>query len=310
MIRQDFLNRGAKCIASAALLGSLCLASLPANAQQIVARVNGSPITSVDLAQRMRLLQLSGGGKTASRQQAIDELVDQELKLQTAQRYRIEVTEAELNQALGSMASRVNADMASFSRQLENTGISVAALKRKIRADMAWNQIVRGKFQATLQIRDRDVAEAVRGTGGEKVAYNFTLRPIVFIVQRTNGSANYETRMREVEALRARFQNCDEGLRLARGMRDTAVREPITRSSGDISGKQREILEATPVGKLTPPDMTAAGIEVFAVCAKDQTKGSGGAERDVREKMFGDKVTQQGQTYLRELKRAAAIELK
>lgn len=56
--------------------------------------------------------------------------------------------------------------------------------------------------------------------------------------------------------------------------------------------------------------MTAAGIEVFAVCAKTPTKGAGGAERDVREKMFGDKVTQQGQIYLRELRRAAAIEMK
>ena len=49
--------------ALAASVWLACVAPSPATAQQIVARVNGDPITAVDLAQRMR------------RQQILDEFV-------------------------------------------------------------------------------------------------------------------------------------------------------------------------------------------------------------------------------------------
>lgn len=298
---------------SAVVAGAIAatLALSPASAQQIVARVNGDPITAVDLAQRSRLLQLSNGGKAVSRQQALDELIDQELKLQTARRYKIEVGDAEVNQTLSSMAARTGNDLATFSRQLETAGISVTAFRRKLLADVAWSNIVRGKFQADLQVRERDVTDALKSRGGDvnAVAQTYTLRPIVFVVPRGAAPAVYESRKREADALRARFQNCDEGLRLARGMRDTVVREPLTRSSGDVGVKQREILDGTALGRLTPPDVTANGIEVFAVCNKVAGKGAVGAERDIREQMMGDKITAQGKNYLRQLRRQSSIQM-
>lgn len=280
----------------------------PAHAQQIVARVNGAPITSIDLAQRSRLLQLSAGGKPVARQTALDELIEQEIKLQTAQRYRIDIGELEVNQTLASMAGRVGVDVPAFSRQLETAGVSVSQLKRKIKADISWQHIVRGKFQASLQVRERDVQDAARAKGDSQ-SFKFTLRPIMFIVPSGSGPAVYESRRREAELLRNRFQNCDEGLRLARGMRDTVVREPLVRNSGDVSGKQRELLESTPVGRLTPPDVTQAGVEVFAVCAKDAAKGAAGAERDIREQMVGELISTHGKAYLRQLRRSASIQL-
>jgi peptidyl-prolyl cis-trans isomerase SurA len=119
-----------------------------------------------------------------------------------------------------------------------------------------------------------------------------------------------EARRREAEGLRARFQNCDDGLRLARGLRDVAVREPILRNSADVSAKQREVLDGTAVGHLTPPDVTPQGIEVFAVCSKKATTGTNAAATDVRNELFGQKFEAQGKEYLQKLRRAAMIEYK
>ena len=38
-------------------------------------------------------------------------------------------------------------------------GVDAITLKSRIRADIAWQQIVRGKFQSSLQIREKDVAD-------------------------------------------------------------------------------------------------------------------------------------------------------
>ncbi len=196
-------------------------------------------------------------------------------------------------------------------KRLGQAGISASILKRKIRADLMWQQIVRGKFQPSLQVRDRDVATVLdsRRKDGDAVGYEYTLRPILLIVPRGAAINELESRRREAEGLRNRFANCDDGLRLARGLRDVAIRDPITKTSGDLTAKLREVLDSTPVGKVTAPDITPQGVEVFAVCAKKESTVSKAGERDVREELFGEKFTAQGKKYLQELRRSAMIQI-
>jgi peptidyl-prolyl cis-trans isomerase SurA len=307
------LSRIARSLTAALAPAALCLTVLtagapPAAAQQIVARVNGEPITAVDLSQRTRLNQVSGS-KVVGRNEVLNELIDEQLKLQTAARYRMTITEAEVDQVIANMAGRMRASPDQFAKALAGSGLSINALKRKVRADIAWNQIIRGKFQAALQVREKDVFLAAREQSKETVGYDYTLRPILLVVPRGAGGGAMESRRREAEGLRSRFQNCEDGLRLARGLRDVAIREQMVRSSADLPPKLREVLDGMSIGRLTPPEVTPTGIEVFALCARTETKGSlSGAQRDVRERMFSERFEAEGRRYLRELRRSAAIE--
>lgn len=313
MNRMSRISRGLRALVAliAASLALIAVGVQPTAAQQVVARVNGEPITAVDVAQRMRLLQVSGG-KNATRQSVLDELIDEQLKMQTARRYKVEISDAEVDQVVANMASRMRVSPQQFGQVLGSAGISINALRRKLRADIAWSNIIRGKFHASLQIRDKDVFMAARGDGKEaEVAYDYTLRPILLVVPRGAGAGVLESRRREAEGLRTRFQDCEGGLRLARGLKDVAIRETMTRNSADLPAKLREVLDRMAIGRLTPPDVTPNGIEVFALCAKTSSKGATtGAERDVREKMFGERYEAEARRYLRQLRRAAAIELR
>jgi peptidyl-prolyl cis-trans isomerase SurA len=281
-----------------------------AQAQQVVARVNGDPITAVDIAQRKRLIELSTH-KAPSQKEVLDELIDEQLKIQAARRYRLEITEAEVDNVVANMATRMRTDAQQFAKALSGSGVSINALRRKLRADLAWNQIVRGKFQNNLIVADKDIAAAVQSRKkDDKAAVEYTLRPILLLVPRGAGDAAIESRRREADALRTRFQNCDDGVKLARGLKDVAVREPLTRSSADLGAKLRELLDGMEIGRLTPPDITPQGVEVFALCAKKQAKGDTGAERDAREELFGERFQAQGKKYLQELRRSAMIETK
>lgn len=287
----------------------LSIASTPAHAQQIVARVNGDPITAVELEQRIRLITVSTK-KSPTRQEVLDELVNERLKLQTAQRYRLAITEAEVDTTLTGMASRMRTDTAGFAKALAGAGISVETMKRKIRADIAWQQIVRGKFQSALQVGEKDVRMAAESRNAEKTAqFNYTLHPILLIVARDAGDGGIENRRREAEGLRSRFQNCDEGLKFARALRDVAVRPPITRNSADLSSKLREVLDSTAIGRLTPPDITPQGVELFALCSKKESGSAAEAEGDIRNELFSKRFEAQGKRYLEELRRSARVEL-
>ena len=64
-------------------------------AQQVVVVVSGEPVTSFDIDQRSRLLQLMTQ-KPPPRQEVIDELIADLLKVREARRFSINITDKEL----------------------------------------------------------------------------------------------------------------------------------------------------------------------------------------------------------------------
>jgi peptidyl-prolyl cis-trans isomerase SurA len=282
----------------------------PAAAQQVIVVINGDPITAIDIAQRTKLIQVSAH-KTPARQEVLDELIDERLKLQIAKRYKLEISESEVDETFKNIASRAGSTPDSFAKALHAQGISVEAVKMRIKADMGWAQIIRGKFQSTFNIRERDILDTLqtnRKDDQPAVGYEYTLRPILLIVPRGSGEEAIAARKREAEGLRNRFVNCDEGIRLARGLRDTAVRDTVIRTSGDLTGQLREILDNTAEGKLTPPEQTQQGIELYALCRKRQITSELPGKREVREKILQERFVEQGKRYLKELRAGAMIE--
>jgi peptidyl-prolyl cis-trans isomerase SurA len=92
---------------------------------------------------------------------------------------------------------------------------------------------------------------------------------------------------------------------------DVAVREAIVRQSTDLPQQQRDVLNNTPVGRLTPPDVSMQGVELFAVCNKTEAKGGETvAKREARESVYQERFQAISKKYLRELRSQALIEIR
>ncbi|HEX9320988.1 MAG TPA: SurA N-terminal domain-containing protein [Xanthobacteraceae bacterium] len=280
---------------------------------QVAALVNGDPITVLDVTHRMRLTEISTH-KQQSREEALNDLINEKLKLQIARRYIINITDRDVDQTFAGMARHAGLNSQQFADQLSKAGIDVPALKARIKADIGWSAIIRGKFQGSLQVGEKEILDAAKARKKDDkptpAAFQFKLRQVLLIVPRGSPESAYEARKKEAEALRARFQGCEEGVAAARTLRDVTVRDEITRSSLDVPAKQREVLDATPVGGLTPPGVTQLGVEVFAVCSKEPTKGDSPEEREVREEISNQRYEAQSKRYLEELRRSAMIEIR
>ena len=278
---------------------------------QVVAVVGGEPITAVDITQRTKLIQLSTQ-KTPSRQDVLDELIDDKLKVQLSKRYIAEVPKREIESSYATIARRAGMTPAQFTKMIESNGMSADTLKSRIHADFVWSQIVRGKFQGSLQVGEKDIEVKLQASHKDAPGgFEFKLRPVLFLVPKGSAPAAYESRKRDAEALRSRFANCEEGLRIAMTLPDVVVREPITRASADIAQQQRDILNGTAIGHLTPPDITPQGVEVFAVCNKAAAAGADSpARRQLRDEMYNERYQALSKKFLKELRSQALIEYK
>jgi peptidyl-prolyl cis-trans isomerase SurA len=282
-------------------------------AQQVLVIVNGEPITAYDVDQRTKFIRLSTQ-KTPTRQAVIDELINEKLKIGVVKRYKIDITDKDVENAFAEMGRRMRMSPEQLTHVLAQQGVDANTLKARLRADISWQQIVRGKFQSSFQIREKDINDALeknnKGEEKDLTGSEYMLRPILFVVAGTRDPARVEARKREAEALRARFSSCDEGLPFARALRGVVVREQIKKTSADLPAPLRKILDDTPVGKLTAPEVTTNGVEVFALCSRKETTIESAAKRQAREQIFAERFEQQSKRYLQELRRGAMIEVK
>src|SRR3954454_19989700 len=281
------------------------------HAQSIAVMVNGEPITHYDIEQRSKLNTLSH--KTATKQQVIDELIDEKVKIKEAKRFGVDPSASDIESAFAQMSTRMRSTPDALTKMLESHGIRTETLKARIRADMVWGSLVRGRFKESLQVGEKDVAAAVQVNADEKdkpqtESFEYHMRPIVLIVPRGAAPAAMENRRKEAEALRTRVQTCDEANNLFKSMQNAAIRDIVIKPSADIPAVLRDVLDKTPIGHLTAPEVTKQGVEMVALCGHKPTTVYTPKKREVREKMFAEKFEKKSKAYLEEVRKAAMIE--
>lgn len=285
----------------------------PVHAQAVVAIVNGEAITNTDVEQRIKLTLLTTK-KSISREEALDELINDKVKIKEGKRYGLDLSASDIDSAFSNMASRMRMNDEQLSKTLENAGVRPQTLKARMKADMTWGNLVRGRFNSTLQPSDKELRAAMgEKEGDDKTAgesFEYKMRPIVLIVPRGAPSSATELRRKEAELLRSRIDSCDQAAEFFRSMRDAAIRDPVVKTSADLPEPLRELLDKTPVGKLTPPEVTKQGIEMVALCGRENTKTDTPAKRALKEKLYNERYEAKSKSYLQEARKGAMIEMR
>jgi len=292
-------------VASAALPGS----SAPLLAQSVACMVNGDVITNYDIEQRTKLNFLTTH-KAMPRQEVVDQLVDEKVKIKEAKRYGVDPTASDIDQSYAQMSVRMRITSDQLTKSLENQGIRPDTLKARLKAEMVWTSLVRGRYKESLQISEADINERAKeeGDSGKVEAFEYKMQPIVLLVPRGSPPAAIETRKKEAEALRERVTSCESANAFFKAMQNATIRDSVTRTSSDLPVPLREMLDKTPIGRLTPPEITRQGVEMVALCDRKPTTVDSPKKREIREKILGQKYETKQKAYLAEIRKAAMIE--
>src|SRR6476619_6625436 len=104
---------------AAAVMLALFAAVPGASAQTVVVMVNGEPITSLDIEQRSKLMFLTTH-KQASRQDVINELIDEKVKIKEGKKFGVDPGSSDIEQSFAGMAQRMRLSSDQLAKSLES----------------------------------------------------------------------------------------------------------------------------------------------------------------------------------------------
>ncbi|MTI17608.1 peptidylprolyl isomerase [Rhodobacteraceae bacterium RKSG542] len=298
---------------AAALLVAPLTAPLPTQAAtRIEIVINDKPITSYDLSQRVKLIQLTTPYKgSAAKKRAKEELIDEALKLQEAKRIGVRINDKQVDDAFATIAKRVKLSPSQFKQALGQNGVNSKTLKDRLRAEIAWSDVVMQRFRATVRINESDVIAAMQGSGkadSDNSAVEYDLQRVIFVIPENASSSFKRKRQNEVDKLRSRFTSCKDGLRIASGLKEVVVKPIGKRLETDLPPQLREQLSKISVGRLLPPEKEKNSISMLAVCGKRTIQSDAAAREEIEGELRNKQGQQLSRRYLHDLRANAVIE--
>ena len=291
-------------------LAALALATVggprPAAAQALAVIVNGDPITTTEVDEQMKFRRMIH--QSATRDEAIEDLIGDRLKLRAANRAGIDASDAGLAQVLNQIATKANTSSSALAGDFQRAKLNIDLVRSHLRALTAWNDLVKSRYKA-LNVSDDEVNAAIsRNASLGKGQTDYTLQQIVFVLPVGASPAVLEQRMREAQALRGRFGDCASGIPLARALPDVAIKPPVNKTEASLSEASRKALQQIDRGRLTQPERTQAGIEMIAVCGKEDDGNTTSVRDGVRATLLVDRLSKEADAMYRELRSRAVIE--
>ncbi|HEY8032058.1 MAG TPA: hypothetical protein VIF02_06700 [Methylocella sp.] len=293
------------CVAVAAIAAFMARAGSPAFAQEIVASINGDPITNIDIDERMKMLRVLR--KPAARDAAIESLFTDRIEIHEASKFGIDPRDSDALQQMTTVAKDMKITPEALAEALQHAGVTPDHYKTHFRADLGFNVLVQALNKGVEASEEQVRGELAKQGGKAASGTAYTLRQIIFAIPHDSTVASFTERAHEAEQLRGTFANCDSGIPLARAMNDVTVRDPLTRTSVELGESLRELLDKTPEGHLTAPQRSTEGLEMIAVCAKGTAKDDSAARTAISQKLLAAHIAADSERRLKELRARAVV---
>ena len=290
------------------------LAAVVAQEVSIKILVNDDPISDYDIDQRERFLAITTQQQPspALKKQAADMLIDERLQIQEGRKASITAADEDVTRILQDMAQKNNLNVDGLTAALGKAGVNIKTLKDRIRAQIVWQETVRKKFRRDIQIADADVEKAMSeagaaAEGGAAAAAEpaLQLRQVKFAIPAGADQRTIAARLAAAESLRARFGSCAE---LAKGVDGASVNTLQDQKVGSLVQPARLLVTHAKVGQMTPPTITQAAVELYAVCGKRSPEVNDTAREQAQRQLMGQEMGLRAERLLRDIRAEAFIE--
>ena len=310
-------------LVAALLLAVLTGGLVAVGAQEVSIKilVNDDPISDYDIDQRERFLAITTQQQPspALKKQAADMLIDERLQILEGRKASITPNDEDVTLILTDMAQKNNLDVDGLATALAKAGVNIKTLKDRIRAQVVWQETVRRKFRRDVQIGDADVekamAEANAASGapaeggvaaqGGAAEPALQLRQVKFEIPAGADQKTIAARLAAAESLRARFASCAE---LAKGVDGARVQTLQDQKPASLAQPARLLVTHAKVGQMTPPTISQAAVELYAVCGKRSFTGNTAAREQTQRQLMNQEMGLRAERLLRDIRQEAFIE--
>lgn len=243
---------------------------------------------------------------------AKEELIEDRLKLQAAKKIGIEVTDQDVKALLSDLASRNKMTYDQFAQHLKGSGVDIATMGEKFRAQKAWREMVSRRYGAQVSVTQRDVDKVLSAAaldGGEDTV-EIQVQRISLTMAGKIDQPSMTKRYAEAEALRRRFNGCKSMAELAKGTPDTRFEDMKYVKPGSIAEPMRSMLLSAKDDDVLPPVTTSAGVELYAVCGRRPVGGNEERRSAAMAQLQSKELDVLARRALRNIRQEANIEYK
>jgi len=137
------------------------------NGMKIVAVVGDQPITNYDVDRRIVFIRVSSGQPElkVSRKQVTQMLVDEKIHLIALKRYKIEISDEDVKEAMKGMAKANKMTVDGLIKALEAQGVKEKEIIDRFRAQIGWGELVRGAYESQAKENEEEVNNRLKQIG-------------------------------------------------------------------------------------------------------------------------------------------------
>lgn len=279
---------------------------------RILASVNGDIITTEDINNRVRAFCMTTGipyneqTKLLIINKVMQNTIDEKLKLQDAEKNKIEISEQEIDDAVKSFANSNKSSVSQLRQAFKEHGVSEAIFREQMKSDLAWVRLVRSKT-ANDTVTEIEIQDALEATKKDMNQVKFMVSEIV--IDRKNAKNIYDLSQTlrqdpRFEMYAAQFSQSPSA---SSGGRLGWI------SSGQLPEPLDKALSKMSQGQVSDPILYNDAYYILRVeqkfdPAKDNLPEPNTAE--IAEMLAGQKTERFAARRLQELRQRAAIELK
>jgi len=241
---------------------------------------------------------------------ALDDLIDERLKLQAAKKLGIVPPEDRVTAILTSIAKRNKMSLKQFGVMMKRQGTDIDIMRQKFRADLAWRAAVKRKFGRQISVGARDLERMMTVTGsvGPADTTELELQKLTLRLPGKLDQRVIAVRFQEAEQLRRQFTSCKTVSRLAGSVKNARLEKLGSRRPSSLPEPTRTLLMSARDGEMLPPQLGSKGVVLYAVCgrrtvAADERKREA-AKQELRQREF-ELIAKR---YLKDLRQDAHIE--
>jgi len=250
------------------------------------------------------------------KKKVLEELINERLQISFAKKQNIIISDTVLDGQISKIAQRNNKKdkpavaKKKFYSMLASRGVGASTFKEKIRANLAWQQLVRRKFGRDVSFSDRDVEQKL-GLDAEQLKNRKTqlkLVQIVLSIPSQRDQSQVVKQYVEADAIRKRFTGCSNMKSLLAPYKKATYVNLGKKTLDELPSPINIILSDMKVGQVTPPQPSSKGLEMYAVCDRQQVsiddKQRTKALGEMRQKAFQLRAKR----YLSDIRQDAHIE--
>jgi peptidyl-prolyl cis-trans isomerase SurA len=244
------------------------------------------------------------------RKEAKEELIDERLKIQAAKKLGIEVTDADLNTILKSLAERNKMTNEQFAQHMKGMGVDVTTLSERFRAQKAWRDLIAKRYAAQVSVTQRDVDRMISSSAIESGddTTELQLQKITLALPSQIDQAALIKRYSEAEVLRRKFRNCTTMADLAKSVSEARFTDMKFVKPAAIPEPTRTMLLGAKEGDMLPPATTVSGVEVYALCGRRAVAGNEAARTKALQELQSKELDVLARRHMRNLRQEADIE--